>query len=182
MTTDETGFTTLAVRKNFYGKFPSAELVDLDSLLVKMRRKNRSLLKRKIIKTTEIRPLCDAEYVRLWGYIRHCCDMVTTWPNIRKAIGVISEKSGRALDDLKDECVDSMTVFVYTYVWRKYVHSDDCGLVFSTAVFGYKSWITSQNAYHSGIDLSIDVFNADNPSRGHKVAKKEQCSQFVRND
>ena len=153
----------------FYGKLPPEALADLDGLLLKLRNKNKDLLKKKIIKKTEIKPLCDEEYLRLWGYIRHCCDMVTTWPNIRKAIGVISDKSGRSFESTHDECVDSMTVFVYTYAWRKYESSEDCGYVFSTAEYGYKSWIAAQNIYHSGVDAAKEAFEAENPSSGRKV-------------
>lgn len=155
--------------RGFYGKFPSYILADLDGLLIKLKKINKKLLKKKVIKKTEISPLCDEEYLRLWGYIRHCCDMVTTWPNVRKAIGVIAEKSGRSFESLQEECVDSMTVFVYTYAWRKYEHSEDCGYVFSTAEYGYKSWIAAQNQYHSGAVAAKEVFEADNTSGGRKV-------------
>ena len=145
-------------------------LSDLDSLLVKLRRINRKVLKQKTIKRTEIRALPDGEYLRLWGYLRHCCSLVTTWPNVRKAIAAIADKSSRTEDDVRDECIDALTTHVYTYAWRKYRHSYDCGLVFTTAEFGYKTWITSQNMFHDGVDLSRELFASDNPSCGRKVS------------
>lgn len=154
----------------FYGKLPPEMLSDLDSLLVKLRRINRKVLKQKTIKRTEIRALPDGEYLRLWGYLRHCCSLVTTWPNVRKAIAAIADKSSRTEDDVRDECIDALTTHVYTYAWRKYRHSDDCGLVFATAEFGYKTWITSQNMFHDGVDLSRELFASDNPSCGRKVS------------
>lgn len=154
----------------FYGKLPPEMLSDLDSLIVKLRRINRKVLKQKTIKSTEIRTLPDDEYLRLWGYIRHCCSLVTTWPNVRKAIAAIADKSSRTEDDVRDECIDAITTHVYTYAWRKYRHSEDCGLVFKTAEFGYKTWITSQNMFHDGVDLSRELFASDNPSCGRKVS------------
>lgn len=155
--------------RGFYGKFPPDILADIDSLLLKLQGKNKGLLKKKVIKKTEIKPLCNEEYLRLWGYLRHCCDMMTTWPNVRRAIGVFAEKSGRSFDSLQEECVDSMTVFVYTYAWRKYEHSEDCGYVFSTAIYGFKSWVAAQNQYHSGAVAAKEVFEADYTSGGRKV-------------
>lgn len=153
----------------YYGKLSPEMLADMDAMLQRLRRMNRGLLKNATIKRGDIRPLPDADYVRLWGYLRHCCTLVASWPNVRKAIAAIADASGRDFDSLRDECIDSMTVHVYTYAWRKYRHSDECGLVFSTAEFGFKAWITSQNMYHGGISLSGELFMADNPSCGSKV-------------
>lgn len=163
-------------RGRFYGKLPPEMLADLDSLLIKLRRINRKVLKQKTVKRSEIRPLPDDEYLRLWGYLRHCCSLVTTWPNIRKAIAAIAEKSDRTEDDVRNECVDSLTTHVYTYAWRKYRHSEDCGLVFTTAEFGYKAWITSQNLFHDGVELSKNIFYADNPSCGNKVSSSAKTT------
>ena len=154
----------------FYGKLPSEMLADLDSLLIKLRKINRKVLKQKTVKRSEIRPLPDDEYLRLWGYLRHCCSLVTTWTNVRMAISAIAEKSSRTEDDVRDECIDAMTTHVYTYSWRKYRHSEDCGLVFSTAEFGYKSWVSSQNLYHDGVEFSRELFASDNPSCGRKIS------------
>ena len=154
----------------YYGKLPPEMLSDLDALLIKLRRVNRKVLSQKTIRRTDIRPLPDDEYVRLWGYLRHCCSLVTTWPNVRKAISSIAEKCSMDIDAVREDCIDSLTTFVYTYSWRKYRHSEDCGLVFSTAEFGYKTWVTQQNVYHNGVDLSVDLFRSDNPSSGGKVS------------
>ena len=154
----------------FYGKLPPEMLADLDFLLIKLRRINRKVLKQKTIKRTEIRALPDGEYLRLWGYLRHCCSLVTTWPNVRRAISAIADKSSRTEDDVREECIDVLTTHVYTYSWRKYRHSEDCGLVFTTAEFGYKGWITSQNLYHDGVEFSRELFASDNPSCGGKVS------------
>lgn len=155
----------------FYGKLPPNVVEDLDGLLLKMKETNKKLLKKKVIDASEIKPLSDEEYLRLWGYIRHCCDLVSTWKNVRNAICVFAEKSGRSFDSLHDEFVDSMTVFVYTYAWRKYVHSEDCGYVFKTAEYGYKSWAYAQNSFHSGAVAAKELHDADNPSSGRKVVQ-----------
>lgn len=159
-----------ARKGRFYGKLPPEMLADLDYLLVKLRRINRKVLKQKTIKSTEIVALPEFEYLRLWGYLRHCCSLVTTWPNVRRAISAIADKSFRTEEDVRDECIDTITTHVYTYAWRKYRHSEDCGLVFKTAEFGYKTWITSQNMFHEGVDLSREIFASDNPSCGSKMS------------
>lgn len=154
----------------YYGKLPPEMLSDLDALLVKMRRVNRKVVTKKTINRKDIIPLPDDESVRLWGYLRHCCSMVTTWPNVRKAIATIAGKSSMTYDEVRDDCIDSLTTHVYTYAWRKYRHSEDCGIVFKTAEFGYKAWISSQNMFHDGVELSKNIFFADNPSCGNKVS------------
>lgn len=153
----------------YYGKLPSVMLADLDALLLKLRRKNRKLLRNATIKRSEISPLPDDEFIRLWGYMRHCCSMVASWPNVSKSIAVIADKSGRDVDGVREECIDSMTVHVYTYAWRKYKHSEECGLVFSTAEFGYKAWISSQNAFHEGESAAESLFVEEKLTGGSKV-------------
>ena len=74
----------------FYGKLPPNVVEDLDGLLLKMKETNKKLLKKKVIDASEIKPLSDEEYLRLWGYIRHCCDLVSTWKNVRNAIAITS--------------------------------------------------------------------------------------------
>ena len=69
----------------YYGKLPPEMLSDLDALLVKMRRVNRKVVTKKTINRKDIVPLPDDEYVRLWGYLRHCCSMVTTWRTRKSA-------------------------------------------------------------------------------------------------
>lgn len=157
----------------YYGKLPPEIVADLDKLLLKLQAKNRTLLKKKVIKSTEfeqIKTLDHDENIRLWEYIRHCCDLVSTWPNVRRAIGVFSEKSGMSFESLHEEFVNSVTTFVYTYAWRKYKHSDDCEYVFSTAIYGYKAWAYEQNCFHSGSVAAKELFDADNPSSGRKVS------------
>lgn len=156
-------------KSDFFGKLPPEILHDMDSLLLELKRRNRKVLRQKIIRRSDIVPLAPDKYVRLWGYIRHCCHLVSTWPNVRKAIETVAQNSGRLFVDVREECVDTMTLHVYSYAWRKYVHSDDCGLVFSTAIYGYKTWITSQNAYDGGVRLSMAVFEADNCNGASRV-------------
>ena len=58
-------------RSRFFGKLPPEMLAYLDSLLIKLRKINRKVLKQKTVKRTEIKALPDDEYLRLWGYLRH---------------------------------------------------------------------------------------------------------------
>lgn len=160
----------MTVRKSMYGKLPESMLADLDGLLLKLRRINRKGLKGQSIKASDIRALPEDENSRLWGYLRHCCTMVAGWPNISKAIAVMASRSNRDFANLREECIDSMTIHVYTYAWRKYRHSSECGLVFKTAEFGYKSWISSQNVYEAGTESFRKQFEDENPSCGRKVS------------
>ena len=154
----------------YYGKLNPLMLADLDGLLLKMRTINKKALRNKTIKRTEIKALPEDDYLRLWGYLRHCCSLVITWPNVKRAIETIAFKSGRTFDDLSEECIDSMTTHVYTYAWRKYKHSEDCGYVFSTAEYGYKAWVSSQNLYHRGGDAAMELFMAESRSCGCKIS------------
>ena len=147
--------------KPYYGKLPGEELSNFDTLLLKMKRRNRANLKRKIIRRNEIVPLNDDEYVLLWGYIRHCCQLVANWKNVCDAIKVVASQSGRQFSDVMDECVDSMSIHVYTYAWRKYRHSADCAYVFSTAEYGFKSWIEGQNKFILGVDAAVTMHQED---------------------
>jgi hypothetical protein len=156
-------------RSKYYGKLPPECLRDLDSLLIKMRRINRKNAGRKVIRRNEIVPLPNDEFVRLWGYIRHCCQLATSWPNVRSAIRVVATNSSRDFEDVLNECIDSMTIHVYTYSWRRYRHSDECGYVFKTAEYGYKSWIESQNAYMLGEDAAL-VIHQEETYSGRKVS------------
>ncbi len=155
--------------RSFYGKLPPESIKDLDGLLLEMKSKNKKLLKKAQIKPVEIKQLGQEENLRLWEYLRHCANLVSTWPNVRKAIGIFSEKSGRLYDNLREEFIDSVSVFLYTYAWRKYEHSEDCGYIFSTAEYGYKAWVWSQNMYHSGEKCAAELFEADHTTGGRKV-------------
>lgn len=157
------------MQNKFYGKLSPEQLADLDALILKLRDANVANLSRRKISKADIIPLPDDEYVRLWEYLKHCCKLVTSWKNVRDAIKVVADKSGRQIEDVQDECVLSMTIFVYTYVWRHYVHSDECGYVFSTAKFGYKVWLQEQNAYHLGVESVIEDYALEHPSCGKKV-------------
>lgn len=152
----------------FYGKLEPAFLQELDGLLLKLKELNKENLTRRVIKRSEIVPLPEKEYVRFWSIIRHCCMLVASWPNIKKAIGVIASKSGRMDEDVRDEAVDSMTIHVYTYAWRHYQHSEECEYVFSTATFGWKAWIEEQNNYHLVLENALDEMELEDDC-GHKV-------------
>lgn len=152
----------------FYGKLEPAVLQELDGLLLKLKELNKENLKNRVIKRSEIVPLPEKEYLRFWDLIRHCCLLVTSWPNIKKAIGVIASKSGREPADVQEECVDTMTIHVYTYAWRHYEHSEECEYVFSTATFGWKAWIEEQNNYHKGFECAAEDKEIED-NCGHKV-------------
>jgi hypothetical protein len=142
---------------------------ELDALLLKMQRANRRNRKRKVIRADEIVPLGAADNARLWELIRKCCRLVTTWGNINSAIRTVAAKANERFEDALEECVNSMSMHVYTYSWRKYRHSEDCAYCFNTAIFGFKTWICSENGYHDGIDF-MKGLAAEESYEGHKVA------------
>lgn len=152
----------------YYGKLSSADLAQLDGLLLKLKSLNAKHKGHRRIRRDEIVPLPEDEYIKLWGYLKHCCTLAASWPNVRKAISVVADKSGRTIEDVREDCIESMTVHVYIYAWRHYEHSDECEYVFSTAVFGYKAWIESQNNYTAGIDQAIEMAKEEN-NCGRKV-------------
>ena len=135
-----------------------------------MKALNNDNLKRRVIHRKDIVMLPDKEYLRLYGYLRHCCTLVASWPNMTRSIDTISRKRCMPFDEVKDEAVDSMTIHCITYVWRKYRHSDDFGYVLSTARFGWMSWIEEQNMYHDGIDEMVDMMEDTRLDCGHKVS------------
>ena len=159
----------MAKLSRFYGKLPEGCMKGMDRLLLVMKALNKENLKRRVIRRHEIVMLPEKEYMELWGYIRHCCTLVASWPNMTNAISTIAVKRGMDFNEVKEEAVDSMTIHCMTYAWRHYEHSEDCGYVLSTANFGWQSWIEEQNAYHDGIDEMIDEAEQRNPSTGHKV-------------
>lgn len=154
----------------FYGKLTKECLEGMDRLLLAMKAINKENLKRRVIRRSEIVMLPEGEYLQLWGWLRHCCVLVASWPNISEAISTIAKKREMAFDEVKDEAVDSMTIHCITYAWRKYEHSEDCGYVLSTAMFGWQSWIEEQNSYHDGIAEMIGEEEQRRPSCGHKVS------------
>lgn len=165
-------------KSRYYGKLPAECLEDLDGLLLKMKKINRKHRGKKVIKGNEIDRLPDDEFLRLWGYIRHCCQLVTGWKNVKDALKVIASNSGRPFEEVLDECIDSMTIHVYTYSWRKYRHSVDCAYVFSTAEFGFKSWISAQNRFSSGIDIA-KVLHDEDTYAGRKVGTGFCCNSLA---
>ena len=91
-------------KSKYYGKLTPECLKDLDALLIRMRLINRKNARKKVIRMSDIVSLPDGDYIRLWGYIRHCCQLATSWPNVRKSISVVAEKSGREFHDVMAEC------------------------------------------------------------------------------
>ena len=160
----------MAKISKYYGKLAPELLKDLDALILKLKEANRVHEGKRIIRRSEIVPLPDEEYVRLWGYLRHCCLLAANWKNIRDAIKVVADSSGRSFEDVQEECVDTMTIHVYTYVWRHYEHSDECSYVFTTATFGYKSWIEEQNCYMAGTEAAREMAEEDDV--GHKITTR----------
>lgn len=142
--------------QDYYGKLSPECLAELDSLLLKLKEANKCHEGKKIIHRDEIVPLPDEEYLKLWEYLRHCCLLVASWPNKRKAISIIAEKRGVQVDEVRDECVDSMTIHCYVYAWRKYQHSTECNYVFATAKFGYQTWIEEQQKFYNGVDVAVE--------------------------
>lgn len=155
-------------QSKYYGKLSPECLVDLDALLIKLRQLNQCHAGKRIIPRNEIVPLPEDEYLRLWGYLRHCCLLTTSWKNIKDAISCIADKSGRTFEEVQEECIDSMTIHVYTYAWRHYEHSEECGYVFTTAEFGYRAWIEEQNKFHKGVDAALEQ-HKDGNNCGRKV-------------
>lgn len=160
----------MAKISKYYGKLAPELLKDLDALILKLKEANKVNEGKRIIRRNEIVPLPDAEYVRLWGYLRHCCLLAANWKNVRDAISTIASRTNRSFKEVQEECVDTMTIHVYTYVWRHYEHSEECEYVFSTATFGYKSWIEEQN--NSSTDGSVKMEDEDQVDRGHKVTTR----------
>lgn len=142
---------------------------ELDGLLLKMRQANRKNAKRKVIPAEDIVPLGAVENMRLWELIRNCCKLVTTWGNVNSAIRTVAAKANERYEDALEECINSMTMHVYTYAWRKYSHSEDCAYCFSTAIFGFKTWICSENGFQNGIDF-MKGLAAEESYEGRKVA------------
>lgn len=149
-------------KSKYYGKLSPECLADLDALLLKLRKLNEQHSGKRVILRNEIVPLPDDEYLRLWGYLKHCCLLVTNWKNIKDAISCVATRSGRDFEDVQEECIESMTIHVYTYVWRHYEHSEECGYVFTTAQFGYKAWIDEQNRFHKGVDIALEDYVEEN--------------------
>lgn len=158
----------MPAKSKYYGKLSPECLRDLDALLIKLRQLNKVHEGKRVIPRNEIIPLPDSEYLRLWGYLEHCCLLATNWKNIRDAISCIADKSGRDFEDVQEECINSMTIHTYTYAWRHYEHSEECGYVFKTAEFGYRAWVEEQNKFHDGVALAFDQHIADN-NCGRKV-------------
>lgn len=169
--------------KKYYGKLPPHERQRMDELLLKMQRLNSEQLKKRVILKEEIVPLPEAEYIELWGYLRHCCMLVASWPNKARAIRTIASYRGMDVDETRDEAIDSMTIHCYTYVWRHYDSKKasydkeisptgemlECGYVLSTAKFGFQTWLTEQNRYNSGIKFEIEEAYLKEPHKGRKV-------------
>lgn len=175
--------------KKYYGKLPPHERQRMDELLLKMQRLNSEQLKKRVILKDEIVPLPESEYIELWGYLRHCCTLVASWPNKARAIRTIASYRGMDVDETRDEAIDSMTIHCYTYVWRHYDSKKascaaetscykgdglteeelDCGYVLSTAKFGFQTWLAEQNRYNSGIKFEIEEAYLKEPHKGRKV-------------
>lgn len=152
-------------KSKFYGKLEPEVLQELDSLLIKLKSLNEIHKGKRVIKKTEIVPLPDKEYLRLWELVRHCCRMISFWGNVTKAIGIISSKRGQEVQEVREECIDYMTIHVLTYAWRHYEHSEECGYVFSTAEYGWRAWIEEQNNYHSGFEIELQKQAEENCGR-----------------
>lgn len=168
--------------KKYYGKLPPKDRRRMDELLLKMQRLNSEQLKKRIVLKNEIVPLPDDEYVELWGYLRHCCTLVASWPNNARAIRTIASYRGMDDEETRDEAIDSMTIHCYTYAWRhydskkaSYAHCGpmeeelECGYVLSTAKFGFKTWLSEQNRYNSGIKFEVEEAYLKEPHKGRKV-------------
>lgn len=156
--------------ESFYGKLSQECLDSMDRLLLKLQELNKDKLGRHKIPRDEIAPLPDKEYLELWGYLRHCCHLASSWPNKMSAIKVIANKRGMSFKEVQDEAVDSMTIHCYVYAWRHYQHSEDSSAyVLSTAKFGWLSWIEEQNNYHLGIEDAVEKARLEARRCGHKV-------------
>lgn len=158
--------------QKFQDKLSPECQADMESLILELKAVNQKVHNgKRCIGRTEIVPLPDDKYVRLWEYLRHCCLLVACWPNHRRAIRTISDKRGMPWEDVRDEAVDSMAIHCYLYVWRHYEHSDEpTAYVISTASYGWKDWITEQNNFHIGIDRERERQMTEDRRCGHKVS------------
>ena len=153
--------------ESYYGKLSPECLQELDSLLLELKELNAVHGGKRVIRRTEIVPLPDDKYLKLWGYLTHCCKLASNWDNVKQAINTIASRTNRSFKEVQEECVLSMTIHAYTYAWRHYEHSEDCGYVFRTATFGYRAWIEEQN--NSSTDGSVKMEDENVIDRGHKI-------------
>ena len=156
--------------ESYYGKLPPESLKELDSLLLELKEANSANKGKRVISRSEIVSLPEDKYLKLWGYLNHCCKLVSNWDNVNKAIRVIASKTMRPFSEVQEECIMSMTIHVYTYAWRHYEHSEDSSAyVLSTAKFGFCSWIKEQNSYFNGIAIARSEAEDMRLDRGRKV-------------
>lgn len=156
--------------EQFYGRLTPNNLSRLDTLLLELQRLNKVNLASKKIDPKNIVSLPDSDYLELWGYIRHCCVLATNWPNKRRAVRMVASKRGMSFEDVMDEAVDSLTIHCYTYAWRHYTHSErPDAYIFSTAKFGWLTWIEEQNNFHAGIEDAIERQHAEETRCGRQV-------------
>lgn len=160
----------MAKIEKFYGKLTPECLARLDSLLLEMQGLNKVHVGSKKVNPKAIVPLCDKDYLELWGYLKHCCTLAVNWPNKRRAIRMIASKRSMAFEEVMEEAIDSLTIHCYTYAWRHYIHSDDpSAYVLSTAKFGWLTWIEEQNNFHVGIDEAMEAARAEETRCGRQL-------------
>lgn len=159
--------------KRLKGKLSKDQLADFDSLLLELKALNAANLSNsKVIPIDRIVPLAKEKNERLWEYIRHYSRLVCMYPNNKKTLrGIAAFDDTVDMNDLVDDAVMDVSIWVYRFAWRQYVHSEECGYVFTTANFGFMAWSTGKKMWSDGKDSYKDsVEEADDHNESEPAA------------
>lgn len=160
----------MADESRFYIQLPLERREEIDSLLLELKECNSVNRGKRKLRRDEIVPLPPGKSEKLWNHIMYCAGLASNWSNVRSAISAIATKTSRTFKEVQDECRLSIAIHIYTYVWRHYEHSEDLGIMFKTAEYGYKSWICEQNAYCFGVEYEKDRQEEALNRFGHKIS------------
>lgn len=139
------------MKKRSKDKLSPGELKDLNSLLLEMREVNSGHKKR--MSDEDIKILSPEKNDRLWDYLMRISMLVCMYPNHVQFMRFIILCDNRIdLDDLVKEAQLDCAYWAYRHSWRKYESTEDCGMVYSTANFGFLSW---QNHYKNKLKLDV---------------------------
>lgn len=162
------------MKQQLKGSLTSAQMADLNSLILKLQRFNLSnLTSGEKIKLSDIRPIPGEENRRLWIYIRHICRMaVLNGRNFLVVQAISSRDRSSDVRELVEDAVNDMSIHVYRYVWRKYESSDNAGYVYGSAYQGFRTWSDQQNERLGFSDKARGIFESykGDVSGNHKVS------------
>lgn len=151
--------------KTYKGKLTQEQLLELESLIMELQKLNGGPLPKGTV-MSEFKALPEPKNTKLWEYILHMCKLYVMLPKTLDEVRAFAAQDEyNDITDYVEDITLKIAIYVMRYVWRHYIPGQvgkqtnmiDCGYVFTTAAFGWKSWKSERVSVTNTVPFDDDI-------------------------